>query len=537
MKTFRVKTSIEGLLVSISETIKDNGKISIRGYAYDKKSNRKLTNIKEVKRIAQNEDDKDVVIDTVVAEIEKRYRSRILAKRRQKISRFEDSPIIEAYFEFLNFINSCPYSIFEGWNAATLRANLSLFEHKILLLLVPYVGGNAKPFTTDSQKMIENEILRGVMNHGNCRKNRIIAMRTVAKILSASQRIYDTISQANSELPKLVLTGSPIPKRIRREQIKALPPQVRQTFFKLVWHLTESEPLLAMHIAIMADAALRTAEAAAVIPSIDIDFQDDFGVIHVEFQEKDGLRNPILKSSAAYRNALLSYWGKTMVQRCSHFLGDNYIIDEKVAPIRASVISAAVKQLLLAAGLEEALWNEFEYEEVENPERDDNDRPVYDIVAYILRRDRATVLQHICNLSEIDVDYLLGHKNDVAKSKKAEYRLSSVQAALAKKLERFVVDPLVTRHAGIVPIKLFNQSAGKIIPFEKFRLQSNENVPIKVYLDISTAVPGENVKIVIPKSAKMFDINPSSHRVEDNFPMNVIGHTILDKSDKGRDSK
>ena len=226
------------------------------------------------------------------------------------------NPMVVAYQR----VNDHP-EFLSGWSEVTAHAALTQFQRQILPTLSKYGTAEYPIFTETDLDDLKKDLLARIAENGNSKGSPKINNRTMLQTLAASQKIYDAMVRFDPMLPDISLSAVKTIRRIASEQMKALPPKVRERFIELLDECMANEPLMVRQVSILVDAGPRTAEAAAVIPALD--FVDIEGVtsLYVAWQEKGGKRCAKLKTKNGYRYVPLSMWGKTMVADVTNFWG------------------------------------------------------------------------------------------------------------------------------------------------------------------------------------------------------------------------
>lgn len=263
----------------------------------------------------------------------------------------------------------------------------------------------------------------------------------------------------------------------------------------MIEKMIDREPRLAMAAVIMYDGGLRTAEAAAVWVDVLYD-GDGLTRVLVCYQVQDGVRTKILKTTNAYRMIVLSCWGSTMLYRCLDKLSAelNNTANLTCDPRK---LSATLREMLMDAGLTAEDFAAAEQAMREKPDYDGFGRPVFDVCAYILRRDWASRARNICGLTSLEIDVFLGHRVKVPQKKREDLRLIENLTKLSKKLERYVHDPQYSRHPGIVPYKLAHSIDLDLIPYDLIRLRNTSCETVEVKLDIEAILNSEYIEVIV----------------------------------------
>lgn len=366
-----------------------------------------------------------------------------------------------------------------GWRESTRHGATTWFRENFIPLLekhydnddVVVIGG---PALLEWKQEQRNKTAK----HGNSEGDTTVSV-TMARHFQQCAKIYECLCKIDPTLPPLNAEElfSSSGSRVEIEQVKSLPEDIRQKLWRNLESRIEKEPNMVFATVLMADAGLRTSEAAAVFPS-QIEYYDDFAVLPILCQERDGARDAILKTDNAYRLVCLSKWGRTMVKKC----GSNMKIpaDDSQAPIRSEELSPWILSMLKESGC----TKEF-LESVANAESlfPDKVRGMvkYDPSAYLLRRDYASRCRNINGLNSEEIDYLLGHKpsNRVAKWQQRDFALLEELRAISYKLERYVYStvPEYTAHPAYSSITVGQGTSLTIIPTQIIGSKTRQTCP------------------------------------------------------------
>ena len=157
--------------------------------------------------------------------------------------------------------------------------------------------------------------------------------------------------------------------------------------------------------------------------------------------------------------------------------------------------------MLIEAGLSADYLREANASMREKPDYDDSRRPIYDLSAYILRRDWASRARNICGFSSLEIDYCLGHNIRIAQKKREDFRHPSNLVQLAVKLERHIHNPEISAHPGCTPYCLQHSTELDLIPFDTIRMRNMSNECVCVALDIKAELNCESIIILAPNDS------------------------------------
>lgn len=430
-------------------------------------------------------------------------------------------PMVIAYQEMLDE----GLKISENWKETVEKRAISLFVRHALPRILKY---STEPFCEADRDKLLQEIAEDVRNHGNSHQNENTVLNTARSNLTTCAIVYSNgLRRIDPMLPNLELTPPRQKKTYTEEQVKSLPRKVRRRFARKLKALIPEKPKLVLGAVIMTDASARTAEAAAVIPSRDTKMVESTLCILICWQEKNGRRCAVLKSSAAYRVVPLSAWGREMIKQCCDHI-DAWPDDPDEAPITANALRQFVRSLLRDSGLDDDFWPTAQAAEARNPDKDGKGNPIWDVVAYTLRHDRASIWRNICGLTVEECDYLLGHADQTSKKRKTDYRLDSEQIRLAAKLENYVCDAELSAHPGLVPNPLTHGDDVEIALYEAATWINASDDTLVIDLDILAAVAAEEITIDVDNGdiAYITPRHRNTHGTRENKPL--IGNGQLD---------
>ena len=382
----------------------------------------------------------------------------------------------------------------KSWNTNTHRTVYTYWlNHGISGLLLEMAESEDPAAVLKAKR---EELIYSTKKHGRSRGTEQNAAQTVDINLYRMNILLDYLREEHPDFPAYDLTGASLGGRaVPEEQIKALPEAMCQYIRRELEERLEEEPCEVLCTVLMFDCALRTAEAAGIKVTC-IHFYDSYAVIEVMYQEEDGVRTERLKTDNAYRHVVSSYWGMRMLQKCLDILQLNP--DDDRVLIRALELSRWIRRLLL--NYDEEFVKKAERIEQTNPDRDDNGRPIYDVSAYVLRRNAASRWLNYDGLTHDEIDIMLGHKE---KDKRPEVYLmdEADQREIAVKLERYVYIPECTRNPACCPIGV---TAGSKINLDAYPVQRIVNVgdvPLRVYVDVIACCPDEEIKVQVPSDS------------------------------------
>lgn len=387
---------------------------------------------------------------------------------------------------------------FPCWSEATKNRHMTYFERNILPVLKTYVG---EEFIGSDLDELRKKILDDILHSGRSKQVLSIAEATANASLAGAAIIYERMREENPSLPDIALAISRKYKRILPEQVKALPEVVRRRFFVALENLVDSEPKKVFAAVLMADAGLRTGEAAGTLPQQLLE-EDGYITVPVLFQEIKGERTAVLKTDNAYRLVPLSYWGSVLINLCCKEIGD--VPDDRPL-VTAKELSAWILRLLRKCGCDDAFMQSVRNAQAKESEIDKAGHVIHDIATYVLRRDRTDRWRNCCGLTcdpdgESEVDYLLGHQT-LHKRKKINMRLPEQRKALAEKLERYVYNNIISRNPALKPIEVEHGNDIDLTPFPHIRIQNNGDEPLNIHIDVETMEGSEPIFLIYPGGA------------------------------------
>ena len=499
------------------------GPITLRGYAIDTDSGIRKDYSTERRRTAQSVEEIpskiQILYNVLCAEVERHERR---AAIKSTASQEATSPFERAFAE----LKASPDPICTDWGPRYTSGRLSYFERHLLPMLIQY--GNEE-WTAADREALQRKTVEQILMSKRSAGHEATANETAYKNLVAADIIYKRMRDCDPSLPEISLRPRYTGRTAKREQIKSLPRRVRRRLVKSIEKMVDKNPRLAIAMVMMYDGGLRTAEAAAVW--IDVIFNSDNLVrVLVCYQVQEGKRVKILKTANAYRTIVLSYWGSTTLHRCLEKLStdpsdtSNLVCDPRK-------LSATLRQMLMDAGLTAEYFAAAEQAMREKPDYDGFGRPVFDVCAYILRRDWASRARNICGLTSLEIDCLLGHRIRIPKKMREDFRLVENLTKLSKKLERYVHDPEHSRHPGIVPYKLSHSVDLDLIPYDVVRLHNASSETVEIKLDVEAVLNTEYIEIVAVAGSQLQETIRyiPTHCIRSSEP--IIGKSYIEEEE------
>ena len=379
----------------------------------------------------------------------------------------------------------------KSWNLNTHRSVYTYWLNHGISELLMRMAVSDDPYAELKSK--RSELIAATKDHGRSRGTEQQAAQTVDNNLYRMDVLLKYLREDYPEFPPFDLTGASLGGRaIPEEQIKALPEAMCQYLRRELEARYRSEPREVLGTVLMFDCALRTAEAAG-IKRVCIVFYDSYAVIVVMYQEENGERIERLKTDNAYRFVVSSYWGMTMIKRCLDVL--NLDPDNESLLIRSTDLSRWIRKLLIH--YDAGFVKEAERVEQTNPDYDENGKPIYDVSAYVLRRNTASRWLNYDGLTHDEIDIMLGHKE---KNKRPEVYLmdEAHQKEIAVKLERYVYNPEYSKNPAFSPVEVTAGSYIDLEAYSKQRIVNKGDSPLRVHIDVVACCPDEEIEVLTP---------------------------------------
>lgn len=400
--------------------------------------------------------------------------------------------IVMAVFNQLNF-NDLYFT--QQWGAESTRRKAKVYFQRHI---IPFIEKHLEEGCTRTDvEDLYDQLLEKINRSGNSDHD-ISRVKCTANVhMSDARYIYAAMRDIDHDLPEIDFSGFSNGRRIQAEMAKSLPEPVREKLVKYLEDHVKSDPREVLSTVLMFDAALRTAEAA-VCHRVKITFSDLFGVACVRSQEKDGKIVDILKTDAAYRNTILSFWGITVIQECIEMLGDV----EKTPVLSARELRTWIRQALIECGLGDAFFQAARKLIDEEPEyRSDGTRDT-DIIAYILRKDRTSRWLNICGMPCMIVDYMLGHEIKKPVAQKPNLKTITSAQKYAALNENYVYNPRISAHPYFRETVMRDGDDKMLEPAlaATFRYGGSGNGQVKI--DVETREGGDVVVVRVPKGIK-----------------------------------
>ena len=475
-----------GYKIIITYPEKKEGNFSVRGYPVDKNyirvDNSKIVR-KEVKYIEELETKKAFVKNIVEDQLDELLRKKNNSTQNKNV-RIE-TELSKTFNEVLDTGGD-----YWPWQEGYANQIVAYSRKNI----IPWIQENIKEndnFTAVEKLDLQRYLAENRMKHGNFKKNNHYedALAGVANYMNAFDQIYKVLMSFNSNLKDWNFAIGNRTTPMKHEQIKMLPPKVHKAFRKLVEADIKSKPKYARGAALM-DNNLRAGEASAWSKEWMIDMSD-FIVVWVLWQEEKGGKTDRLKSEGSYRPVIMDEWGTMVVKKCNELIDD---IDE--TPIPDSQLSAYVRELLYKSGLDDIDFQVALNDLLKHLEYNSAGKPIIDVSAHLLRRNRTSIQCNYCNYSSTERDLYSGHKTKVNRYKYSDPKSGETHRMIAIKNSLYDLNPEISNNPKHKPIDLINVEGGKIFPFPIYRFINSSDKTMILKLNISTTEMGESVSII-----------------------------------------
>ena len=400
-----------------------------------------------------------------------------------------------------------------NWGDRTHRATYTYWINHGFSSLIRTVADSEDP--GEVIRKYRSELISDTKKHGRSHGKEERVIQTVDTALKRMSELYKYLREIHPTLPDVKLSSACTPGRsIPEEQIKTIPDDVFYPYVSFLEDSVTTDPKNVFSAVIMTGGGTRTAETVAVLPK-EIQFYDRYCVVPIICQEEKGVRVPRLKTDNSYRLLVLSNWATEILKNCIKEMG--LPNDYDLPLMSANELSAWIRNALTRFG--PSFMNRAEKIEATNPDRDEKGNTIYDVSAYVLRRNAASRWLNVDGLSHDEVDMLLGHKSK---------RLNPVlflsteedQREIAQKLERFVYSPHFSAHPALSPVELRDGSELEIIPYSEMTFKNVTDHPMRIRIDCAAVIPGESAWITMPEEACE---NISARSI----PRKVNGRTVI----------
>lgn len=378
-----------------------------------------------------------------------------------------------------------------SWNEKTHRTVYTYWLNHGFSDLLSRMDASEDP--SHELEVFREQLIQETIDHGRSLGARARAAETVNTHLKRCNILRKHLCKLHSEIPPYDLTnGVLFGRAVPEEQVKELPEELCRYITRELEVRIIREPKEVLCAVLMYDAALRTAEAAGI--RIDcIIIYENYAVIAVKCQEKDGVRTDKLKTDNSYRMVVTSYWAKEMICRCLEVLGLDP--NDDCLLLRGEHLSRWIRNIMISYSAN--FVETAEQIQRTNPDYDEDGKPIYDIPAYVFRRNAASRWLNYDGLTHDEIDILLGHKE---KDQRPDIYLldETHQREIAGKLERYVYNPNITRNPAYCPLQLAPGNRIDLKAYPRTRLVNTSDVPLHVHIDIVACMPDEVIAERVP---------------------------------------
>lgn len=385
-------------------------------------------------------------------------------------------------------------SIKKSWNENTHHMVYTYWLHHGFSGLVIRMSESEDPAA--ELECFRNDLIENTFDHGRSKKKRDQVELTVKNSIYRMNILSSYLHRLHPEIPPVDLTkGMLFSRAIPQEQIKALPENMCIYLTKELESNIEKKPEYVLCAILMYDGALRTAEAAGIRLDCII-FYENYCVVKVLYQEKNGERTERLKTVNAYRYVILSYWASVMIKKCLDIMGLDSSDDRLL--VTGQNLSRWIRNILM--NYDEAFVTEMESIERTNPDYDEDGKPIYDISAYALRRNAASRWLNYDGLTHDEIDIMLGHKDKGGQP--VIYLMDeSDQQRIADKLEHYVYNQKYTRNPAFQPYNVTSETQMDLNPYPVHRIVNGSGKKMRIRLDLLSCCPDEAIDLIVPRGA------------------------------------
>jgi len=506
MGSYDADTKFEGVRVHLTWPDRDHD-ICVTGRAINKSDGAWVDGIKKVRKTAAHKSDLDFikgnVINSVVKQLETIEHAKIAVIDNRAV--IDTSNIMVNVFYKLfagdidDSVKDTPYYIYP-WGPTTQRAHLVYFHRNVLPVIQKY------EFDSDFTEVEKNDLIQKLSDVALNRMDRELSIdileeaKTIAiKHMNEADRIYSELRYNCPTLPDIDLRVEMRRRRKKTEQLKRLPFFIHKNFRLLIEEAINTQPYYARAAILMDSAGERSGEAAAAWQGL---FEDhgSFMVVWVMEQDDRGRRTDRLKSKSSYRYIVLDEWGMTMLRRCNSIIGPESREDN--SSVKDIDLSGWVRNKLREAGCTDEYLRDAYDDMTYNPEFSADGKPVRDIAAHIMRRNRASIWRNYCAYTQDELDYALGHANRKKLFEKANMLSSETLANLAYKNSRYDMFPDITINPKHKPVSITDEQEMSVMPFDEYRIKNDSDAEMVIDFDLLAMEAGEIVSIELPQNVK-----------------------------------
>lgn len=390
-------------------------------------------------------------------------------------------------------------SFYLPWGEAYSRNVLTYSRRNI----IPWCDDNnvEERFTAVEKIDLQQYLAEKIMSHGKFKGSCEDALIGAAIHMNAFDQLYQLMRSIDPSLPDVSFGIKLKTSRAKVEQTKMLSITCHRKFRFNVCKNIKSKPKHARGAALM-DNGLRSGEASAITKDL-MRQVGDIIVVWVLYQEYLGDKSDVLKTEDSYRLVVLDEWGSMVVKRCNQLITEEDTVYTKKAPIIDTVLSAWVKELLYASGVEEELFIEAHNSELKHLRYDSEGKPILDAAAHILRRNRASIQCNICGFSAIEREVFIGHKKKANRYSYDNPKWDTTIYRIAVKNSLYDLNTEISSNPIHRPIELTKGKKGEVFPFPKYRFRNNSNNYLELKIDMLSCEPGEAMSITGARNLKI----------------------------------
>ncbi len=426
-----------------------------------------------------------------------------------------------------------------SWKAqSTNDGVVQYFERNTLDIIIPYLI-NSRMFLDSDRDEIYQKLYEKA--YRSCGTQEGAAHEATTKHLKDADVVLAHMRDADSRIPDITLTPEGFCLRVERnEQVKMLPYTVLEKFYQALTDLVEVNPLLAF-FGVLVVYGMRPAEAAGCTPN-DILWHDNYCVVQLRFKELEGKLSNRLKNKYSVRPVIISYWGMSLLRRCSDLIGDSYPKNGDAMNI-SSACAQGIKRMLLDAGAAEAVLKSLALDLTDDdlddiskhPEESKADREKK-IGCYVLRRCFTTIARSTMGLSLFETDRLLGHipvgsSGKQSKRNGTDLNSPEAQEMIAAQMERYIFLPKYSLNPSCRPYSISSSNRFRIIEYSEYVFENDSDVSVALELNLEAAEAGEDVIINMPDQAGSPLSATSVLKVWDGVSRTVISNTAKRKKE------
>lgn len=457
-------------------------------------------------------------------------------------------PVPDSDHFFSNALKKCQelqdHSIpIPSWGPSTRKQNINYFLHSI----VPRMDLCGKDITTEDIEKIAVSLTERAFNNGRTKycadgsknsKAINTSKNTVRERMRDAQRIYDWVRNTYPEfdLPKVDFAVIAKTKVYHPEQLRVLSTEIYIKSAAIAWHLIlEEDVFLANGAYLMLRNGPRTAEAAAPLLN-EFDLFDDspYGVYHIDHQIKGGKRVKYTKTTAGDRPIPITSDTRYLIEHHrARLLSFGYSVEEidtmpfvpnlndLTGHINPSLLSALCVDIFRAAGATPEYLEQIQEQMYKNPDKDADGKEVFDLSAYVARRNFISFASNVTTISNADLCVVIGHEEN--RKLRERLRTQDRMIELAQKLEHIVLNPEYSTSPTVVPMSLQDAVNLHLQGCTQYTFTATEEDMV-LHIDTICKEPGEAIKCILSGHAE--DLH---RRTPLDTPEKRIGREIMGK--------